>query len=1307
MAEIGSKLDDSEIDDDDGEEKQEDHSHWQHLFLDVALLRELISRLLAFGASQAAAAALDHALSESSPVCDDIQLRYLQIQLLFATGQLLRSHDYMVTFLKRLGCAQFKQDSAVPETDLSAEAINQNTAAGAEEADLFSAPEPVSVSSWDFQPFFEIPPQEVQETTEEQQEAPASTQSKAPKPNGPNEPEGEEGTDPLAVDAPTPTSELERKVRAKVRQTVHTDLWQLSQEAKAQVLALAGQIYKGIFSNKTMTQLEEHRNAGVEAAECFRRAHSVSPSSSDAINAAGMYLALEDLSQATFYAKVTLLRTGQEMLQVKEADYTAEQAALHIFLPAFSRALAYLILLDRGKAELWFHRALQVISTIRKTGLYKTMLADSYDEVLRLRDKVHVPSSLERMFRSRIGRMVLFVSHPLDLAPAVVPKATTNLPTTNVEELDSSEDEEDVNSDIAGLKEAVGDANLTAEQLQWQTTKAERDSKDFAFLPISIFDEPSQEAERKFHTLQTCVKDSLEDELQGQLVSSGFCMLFSTADLIFAEMVLNRSAELHVVFPSDKEGYYSFCREAGLLDHVTNFQQRVENIIANSVVHYVATEQVPDRSLLLSLSRKLVSGLSLLHAEQHREAPLLMCVVDSQVWLNGGRRGKTCSAALRRAYEQRSSAGKRFAFSEYSRFQQMSTALRQAAAEMKSKNDTFCNEEGDKQTERESSYVQFLHNRQSTLSSAEDPTSTRFSVLAMEVNMAQFLSTITDEEDRLLYKYTSEYVHKSKAVVRLRAAVKTMVHFSQGTGLDSSAQGDGKEEGESETKITDDEQNTDSQQEENGAEEAEEDSFGDEYLRCAVYLDLQDLRSEAWGEESDKRGNQVGGWLNKNVNWDVEEEEVEKEEEGEEEPEVEEHIIKLQLAGNDEHNEGEDSEGGEDDEGGNECEKGDGVENGEEGGKIFEAGGQNTQSVSSNAVTAETSEPEKGQVVVEQANVEAISISSSPPPKPVPAVTAEPVIAHLTKVEPAEPTIAPDPVSGPESSLAKPFRFTRAAKKAKLTVLAMKHMKGMVSVQAKLDMTIHSLHSLVHSKTINTTKLEFVPVVQTVVFAGVKGRTHLSQLQTPLFASLFLVLVRQVLDQFDTEYFNTWADGLYVVFHSPVSAALFACKLNSAVSLFDWASVGLPQSIEVRVAVHTGPLYSGYDEVVGKLSYFGRQLQLAEQIQQLTLAGCVYCSWHTAAAIMNVDGATFHLDRVGSVQVQRFFETADASKDTDSDKGVQIKTEAQSQHGEKPVPFLPLSAKDLQDYNRLGLFTVRVKDRNQKHAILHRHHPKQ
>jgi class 3 adenylate cyclase len=94
------------------------------------------------------------------------------------------------------------------------------------------------------------------------------------------------------------------------------------------------------------------------------------------------------------------------------------------------------------------------------------------------------------------------------------------------------------------------------------------------------------------------------------------------------------------------------------------------------------------------------------------------------------------------------------------------------------------------------------------------------------------------------------------------------------------------------------------------------------------------------------------------------------------------------------------------------------------------------------------------------------------------------------------------------------------------------------------------------------------------------------------------------------------------VFGCVRDAGNYALELNRLVTGTDWTARGLPRGLNIRIALHCGPVYVGRNPVTGFPLYTGPHTSRTARIEPITPPGQVYASsaFAAVAAATGVDG---------------------------------------------------------------------------------------
>jgi len=118
---------------------------------------------------------------------------------------------------------------------------------------------------------------------------------------------------------------------------------------------------------------------------------------------------------------------------------------------------------------------------------------------------------------------------------------------------------------------------------------------------------------------------------------------------------------------------------------------------------------------------------------------------------------------------------------------------------------------------------------------------------------------------------------------------------------------------------------------------------------------------------------------------------------------------------------------------------------------------------------------------------------------------------------------------------------------------------------------------------------------------------QLTETKAPSFLAHLLGQTVRVIRESDPKpvVWNTWGDGLFLVFDGVEGASRFALRLRDAMLRYDWAHAGLPKDTSIRIGMHTGPVFPGEDPIIERPNFFGAHVNRAARIKPVTAGGAV------------------------------------------------------------------------------------------------------
>jgi pilus assembly protein FimV len=165
-------------------------------------------------------------------------------------------------------------------------------------------------------------------------------------------------------------------------------------------------------------------------------------------------------------------------------------------------------------------------------------------------------------------------------------------------------------------------------------------------------------------------------------------------------------------------------------------------------------------------------------------------------------------------------------------------------------------------------------------------------------------------------------------------------------------------------------------------------------------------------------------------------------------------------------------------------------------------------------------------------------------------------------------------------------------------------------------------------------------VLKCILFADIVGFSKMEEEHTPFYMFELLETVSQSLKKLkQPEILNTWGDAIFAVFDDPEDCMVFALQLNHTLLNTDWSTRNLPSSINIRIALHTGPVFIGDDPITKKLNAYGTHINRAARIEPITVPGCIFCSEQYAALLLVTSEKKYSYRYIGTLELPKGFGT--------------------------------------------------------------------
>ncbi|MFM9958078.1 MAG: adenylate/guanylate cyclase domain-containing protein [Phycisphaerales bacterium] len=135
------------------------------------------------------------------------------------------------------------------------------------------------------------------------------------------------------------------------------------------------------------------------------------------------------------------------------------------------------------------------------------------------------------------------------------------------------------------------------------------------------------------------------------------------------------------------------------------------------------------------------------------------------------------------------------------------------------------------------------------------------------------------------------------------------------------------------------------------------------------------------------------------------------------------------------------------------------------------------------------------------------------------------------------------------------------------------------------------------------------------LFADIKGFSRLDEPQVPAFMHEVSGAIKQAVVNSGAipRIINTWGDGIFAVTEDIESAGLLALGFREQIAGIDPSKVGATERFSLRVGLHAGPAFVGFDPVLGRQNAYGVDISRTARIEPIVDADQVWCSLAFAA----------------------------------------------------------------------------------------------
>ncbi|HEX4026852.1 MAG TPA: adenylate/guanylate cyclase domain-containing protein [Rhizomicrobium sp.] len=152
-----------------------------------------------------------------------------------------------------------------------------------------------------------------------------------------------------------------------------------------------------------------------------------------------------------------------------------------------------------------------------------------------------------------------------------------------------------------------------------------------------------------------------------------------------------------------------------------------------------------------------------------------------------------------------------------------------------------------------------------------------------------------------------------------------------------------------------------------------------------------------------------------------------------------------------------------------------------------------------------------------------------------------------------------------------------------------------------------------------------------LLFADVKGFSKLPERDMEAFVQHFMGGLAAAIQDFahDIDYRATAGDGVFLVFRTPLLAAQCGLAMQARVGAFDRDRQGIEAALQLRIAIHYGPVHPVHDPILDRPSFAGREIIRAARMEPITPPGEIFVTEQLASALFLAGETGFRCDYVG------------------------------------------------------------------------------
>ena len=121
------------------------------------------------------------------------------------------------------------------------------------------------------------------------------------------------------------------------------------------------------------------------------------------------------------------------------------------------------------------------------------------------------------------------------------------------------------------------------------------------------------------------------------------------------------------------------------------------------------------------------------------------------------------------------------------------------------------------------------------------------------------------------------------------------------------------------------------------------------------------------------------------------------------------------------------------------------------------------------------------------------------------------------------------------------------------------------------------------------------------------------------------------------EVINTWGDAIILCHPEAESIFHMASGIKNMFADKDARNFDLPEGLNIRIALHSGPAFFATDPLTGEPNVYGTSINRAARMEPVTIPGSIYASDQFAACLKLSSKEDLEFNHVGIIELPKGF----------------------------------------------------------------------